>query len=82
MMPLHKISGKDDPADLMTKILTLKEIVDRLGRMGMSVRGGVKTESKEEMVGESEVEKGGFYVGVFPQEKSKGGGWRIRLKPG
>ena len=78
---VEKVAGTENPADLMTKILTLKEIVDRLGRMGMSVRGGVKTESKEEVVGESEVEKGGFYVGVFPQDKSKGGGWKIRLNP-
>mgnify|MGYP000034422946 CR=1 FL=1 len=33
---VHKVVGTEDPADLMTKILTIGEIEDRL--RGMSIR--------------------------------------------
>ena len=38
---VEKIPGLANPADLMTKVLSLKEVVARLEMMGMCVRGGV-----------------------------------------
>ena len=44
---VEKIPGLANPADLMTKVLSLKEVVASLGVMGMSVRGGVGGEEAE-----------------------------------
>ena len=38
-----KVLGTENPADLMTKVLTKAEIEERLGRMGMNVRWSVQT---------------------------------------
>ena len=37
-MPVHKVLGTENPADLMTKILTIGEIEDRLKGMSMVMR--------------------------------------------
>eukprot|EP00973_Karenia_brevis_P046006 6372580-Karenia_brevis.AAC.1 len=37
-LEVEKISGKEHPADLMTKILSIPEIKDRLERMNISMR--------------------------------------------
>jgi len=34
----HKVLGAENPADLMTKILTVKEIGDRLRRMSIRMK--------------------------------------------
>ena len=34
---VHKVKGDQNPADLMTKVLSLKEVVDRLGWMNLWV---------------------------------------------
>ena len=34
-MEVHKVKGDQNPADLMTKVLSLKEVVDRLGWMNL-----------------------------------------------
>ena len=34
----HKVLGTENPADLMTKILTIKEIEDRLKNMSIVMR--------------------------------------------
>jgi len=35
---VHKVLGTENPADLMTKILTIKEIEDRLRNMSIEMR--------------------------------------------
>ena len=35
---VHKVLGAENPADLMTKILTVKEIGDRLRRMSIRMK--------------------------------------------
>ena len=35
---VHKVLGTENPADLMTKILTVKEIDDRLRRMSIQMK--------------------------------------------
>jgi hypothetical protein len=35
---VHKVLGTENPADLMTKILTVKEIDDRLRRMSIYMK--------------------------------------------
>ena len=42
-----KVLGTENPADLMTKVLTKAEIEERLGRMGMYVRWSAQTGLKE-----------------------------------
>ena len=34
-MEVHKVRGDQNPADLMTKVLGLKEVVDRLSWMNL-----------------------------------------------
>ena len=42
-----KVLGTENPADLMTKVLTKAEIEERVGRMGMDVRWSAQTGLKE-----------------------------------
>lgn len=34
-LEVHKVRGDQNPADLMTKVLSLREVVDRLGWMNL-----------------------------------------------
>ena len=55
---VHKVLGTENPADLMTKILTVKEIEDRLS--GMSIRMKLtKAEQRVESVEKSEIRRVG-----------------------
>ena len=45
-LEVHKVRGDENPADLMTKILSLKEVVDRLS--WMNLRAEVKEDFAEE----------------------------------
>ena len=45
---VYKVKGDENPADLMTKILSVREVVDRLGWMNL----------KAEIVGERSGEGG------------------------
>ena len=47
-LEVHKVRGDQNPADLMTKVLSLKEVVDRLSWMNL------KVEVQEEGAGEME----------------------------
>ena len=51
---VHKVLGTENPADLMTKILTVKEIDDRLRRMSihMKVSGDRKQMASVELSSE------------------------------
>ena len=42
-----KVLGTENPADLMTKVLTKAEIEERLDRMGIDARWSVQTGLKE-----------------------------------
>ena len=44
---VQKVLGTDNPADLMTKFLHVKEIEHRLGEMGMEVRKAERKTEKE-----------------------------------
>ena len=44
-LEVHKVKGDQNAADLMTKVLSLKEVVDRLGWMNLTAE--VQEESLE-----------------------------------
>ena len=56
---VHKVLGSENPADLMTKILTVKEIEERLRRMSIIMK---LTNDEQQM---ASVEKSGI-VGPTP----------------
>eukprot|EP00973_Karenia_brevis_P076221 10584522-Karenia_brevis.AAC.1 len=37
-LEIEKLNGKENPADLMTKILTIAEIKDRLNRINIDIK--------------------------------------------
>ena len=67
---VHKVLGTENPADLMTKILTVKEIEDRLRRMSIQMK--IKEVKQVEVVEKSETWKVGS-TPILPFGVGKGG---------
>ena len=70
-VPLHKIDGVRNPADLMTKYLDFKKIAEHIERMNMEFRGG-RAEAAAQLYGvDDRRQEGG--EGEGPEEEAEAG---------